>query len=59
MKESVLMSRTEVAKYFGVSVKTVIRLETRKKLKPIKLNDSDKGCVYYRREEVYQLITQK
>jgi len=59
MEQSILMTRSDVSKYLGISKKSVIRLEEKKKLKAIKLNDSEKGCVYYKRSQVEGLIEEK
>lgn len=59
MKQSILMTRAEVSEYFGVSVRTIIRMEEQNKLKAIKLTDSEKGTVYYKRTQVEALVGEK
>lgn len=51
-----LLSRKDVAKLLGVSVRTVLRLEVRNLISPIRLS---RGLIRYSFESIQRLIDQR
>lgn len=57
--EQAIYSRKEVIKILGISKSQLIRLEKHRNLKPFKLFDTRNGSVYYKKEEIDNLLNSK
>ena len=53
--DQLLLNRVQTARALGLSVATVIRLETEGQLTPVKLSRKPAAMTFYRREQVYGL----